>query len=322
MVARQCVYDLGRLVLLVSVITQAVTFSAHIADVYGDSKYYSIALVALPMLSVSWRYFAKPPLDRMDLPKFVWLAYALTVVIFQILVNATTDIRTHDSFLLYLANAFTPVLFLLCVVSGCERSLRDADFVMTSGVAIFNAFDVSEAYIAVARIGKNVPSKFWGSLVAVASAMLVWSALEFTIRSQLIHSQVKSGLIASGLHAVHLTLNLALFSLRVVLYINGWMEFSVMIAKNATACVVRLVFVLSAYLGSPPPRPIPFTIPTAPPPMIQEQDCNEYPELPSTPLPARPAIRLKSYSHQDQSDKQLYPSLPRKVHFEEDVNQN
>ena len=115
----QCVFHLGRLVLLVLVIVQAVIFSAHIVNVQGDSRYYATALVALPMLSVSWWYFAKPPTDRTDRPKFVWLACASTVVAFQVLVFGTTGIERHDSFLLHIANVFTPILFL--VLRGGRR---------------------------------------------------------------------------------------------------------------------------------------------------------------------------------------------------------
>lgn len=319
MQATQCVFDLGRLLLLVSVIVQAVVFSAHIADVRGDSKCYAMSLVALPMLAVSWRYFAGPKSDGVDRPKFLWLAYALTVVVLQVLVFAITDIGTHDSTLLYAANAFTPVLFLLCIVSGCEQSFRDAGFVVTSSVTIFNAFDATEAYIAVAGIEKTVPSSFWGALVGIASAMLVWSALEFTIRSQLTNRQVTSGVVASGLHAVHLILNAVLFSLRIALYLNGWMEFSVMIVKNAMVFVVRLVYMLTVVFAAPQPppsKPMTFLTPTAPPPMTQVIDSNGYPERPPTPLPAR---SVQSDSRPNQCEAYLYPALPRHVHFEDDV---
>lgn len=315
----QCVFHLGRLVLLVLVIVQAVIFSAHIVNVQGDSRYYATALVALPMLSVSWWYFAKPPTDRTDRPKFVWLACASTVVAFQVLVFGTTGIERHDSFLLHIANVFTPILFLVCIVCGCEQSLRDAAFVVASGVTIFNAFDVSEAYIVVAQNGKKVPPSFWGGLVGVASVMLIWSALEFTVRSHLSRTQTTPVTITCGFHAIHLLLNVILFSLRTILYVNGWAEFSVMIAKNAMVFAVRLVYMLAVYRfwQRSPPKSTPFVVPTAPPPLTEDVDSSECSERPPTPLPQRLASHTRSHPHQDQDNGHLYPKLPRRVHFQD-----
>lgn len=315
----QCVFHFGRLVLLVSVIAQAVIFSAHIDDVQGDCRYYATALVVLPMLSISWWYFAKPPTENTNRPKFVWLAYALTVVAFQVLVFGTTGIEKHDSFLLHTANAFTPILFLVCIVCGCEHSLRDADFVVASGVTIFNAFDASEAYLVVAQNGKNAPPGFGGGLLGIASVMLIWSALEFTVRSRLTQAQTTPVAVACGLHAIHLLLNVLLFSLRTIFYVNGWAEFSVMIAKNAMVFAIRLVYMLAVYgfrLRSPP-NSTPFVIPTAPPSLIEGVDLNERVQRPPTPLPQRVASQAKSHPHQDQDDRHLYPILPKHVHFQD-----
>lgn len=317
MTLTQRVFHLGRLVLLILVITQAIIFSAHIANIHGDSRYYAIALVALPMLSVSWWYFAKPPSDRIDRPKFVWLTYALTVITFQILVFGTTDTETQDSSLLHIANVLTPFIVLVSIASGCEQSLRDAAFVVASGVAIVNAFDASDAYVRVAQNVKNVPSRFWGSLVGVASVMLVWSALEFTVRSRLTRPQAITVSITCGLHGIHLFLNLALFSLRTILYINGWVDFSIMIAKNAMVFAVRLVYILSMYglWWESPPKPAPFVVPTAPPPMAETIGSKGCSERPPTPMPQRAASYAQSQGHQDQEDRHLYPILPKRVHF-------
>lgn len=316
----QCVFHFGRLVLLVSVIAQAVIFSAHIVNVQGDSRYYATALVVLPMLSISWWYFAKPPTENTNRPKFVWLAYASTVVAFQGLVFGATGVEEHDSFLLHTANVFTPILFLVCIVCGCEHSLRDAGFVVASGVTIFNAFDASEAYLVVAQNGKNVPPDFGGGFIAVASVMLIWSALEFTVRSRLEQAQTTPPVsVTCGLHAVHLLLNVLLFSLRTIFYINGWAEFSVMIAKNAMVFAIRLVYMLAVYgyrLRSPP-NSTAFVIPTAPPSLIEGVDSNERLQHPPTPMSQRVTSQAQSPPHQDQDERHLYPKLPKRVHFQD-----
>ena len=313
----QCVFHFGRLVLLVSVIAQAVIFSAHIVNVKGDARYYATALVVLPMLSISWWYFAKPPTENIDRPKFVWLAYASTVVGFQVLVFGITGIEDHDSFLLHAANVFTPILFLVCIVCGCEHSLGDAGFVVASVVTIFNAFDASEAYLVVAQNGKNLPPGFGGGFVGIASVMLIWSALEFTIRSRLTQVQTTPVAVTCGLHAVHLLLNALLFSLRTIFYVNGWAEFSVMIAKNAMVFAIRLVYMLAVYgfrLRSPP-NSTPFVIPTAPPSLTEGVVGNECLQRPPTPLPQRATSQVQSHPRQDQDDRHLYPKLPKQVHF-------
>lgn len=317
--ATQCVFDLGRLVLLLAVIAQSIIFSAHISHVRADSRYYAIALVGLPMLLFSWLYFAKPPSDRTDPPKFVWLAYALTVVTFQTVVFGTTDVATHDSSLLYIANVLTPILFLVCIVCCCERSLKDASFITASGVAILNAFDVSDAFIVVARNGRKAPAGFWGGLVGIACVLLVWSALEFTIRSQLTRSQGTPVVITCGLHAVHLTINLALFALRAVLYMKGWMGFSIMISKNIIVFFVRLVYMVSIWWLQPTAQPLSVLVPTAPPPFPDLGERDKRLERPPTPLSSKTAQRIRKDGNQDEKDDPLYPVLPKHVHFEDEV---
>lgn len=319
----QCVFHFGRLVLLVSVIAQAVIFSAHIVNVQGDSRYYATALVVLPILSISWWYFAKPPTENTDRPKYVWLAYASTVVAFQVLVFGTTGVEKHDSFLLHTANVFTPILFLVCIVCGCEHSLRDASFVVASGVTVFNAFDASEAYLVVAQNGEKVPRGFGAGFVGIASVMLIWSALEFTVRSRLTQTQTTPVTVTCGLHAIHLLLNVLLFSLRTIFYVNGWAEFSVMIAKNAMVFAIRLVYMLVVYgfRSRSSPTSTPFVVPTAPPPLIESVSSNECLQRPPTPLPQRAASQAasqaKSRPYQDEDDGHLYPKLPKRVHFQD-----
>ena len=302
------VFDLGRLMLMLTVIAQAVIFSAHVARVHNDPCYYANTLIALPSLTVSWWYFARPPSDRVDRPTFVWLAYALTVVAFQVLVFGGTTETTHDSTLLHIANVFTPALFFLCIVTGCERCLKDAEFVIASGVVILNAFDVTDALVAISRNGWNISASLRGGFAGVACVLLVWSALEFTVRSKMTDNRVLPVTVANGLHAVHLALNTVMFALRVVLYAAGSIEFSSMIAKNVMVFIVRFVYMLSVLWIPSRSWSQPPSSPSAPPPPPSAS-----PPPPSSPQPLRSALRQV-----DRDEVLLYPALPKHVQFFED----
>lgn len=312
------VFDIGRLALILAVIAQAIVFSAHVAKVHANPRYYASALIALPTLTVSWWYFARPPSERTERPTFVWLAYAFTVVAFQALVFGGTDITTHGSTLLYIANAFTPALFLVCIVTGCEKCVKDAEFIMASGVAILNAFDVTDAILAVSRNGQTVSVNFRGALMAIACLLLVWSALEFTIRSQMTHDRMLPRNVSVGLHAVHMALNASMFGLRAVLYAKGMIEFSTMIAKNAMVFSVRFVYMLSTiWVPSIPPPQMTFSVvPSAPPPLpkLVENGC-------ASMQPPRPALRVENNTTPKQNESLLYPVLPKHVHFKDDTSE-
>ena len=167
------VIDIGRLVLIFGIITQRIIFSAHAANEHREPRYYASALIALPSLITSWWYFARPPSQRVDRPTLVWLVYSLTVVAFQGLSFGATDISTHDSTLLYVANVVIPLLLLLCIVTGCKQCIQDAAFVMASGMAIFNSFDTTDVIFSVSRNERNIPGSFRGGFVAMACVLLV-----------------------------------------------------------------------------------------------------------------------------------------------------
>lgn len=317
-----CVFDVGRLVLMLAIITQGIIFSAHVAQEHKDPRYYASALIALPTLIMSWWYFARPPRQRADRPTLVWLVYALTVVAFQALSFGATDISTHDSALLYVANVFTPLLFLLCIVTGCERSVKDAGFVMASGMAILNAFDATDVIFSVARNERSISEGFRGGFVAMACGLLVWSALEFTVRTQLASNGVMPTTIACGLHAIHIALNAIVLAMRVVLYADGMIEFSAMIAKNAMVVIVRFVYMVSVMRrrSHPPAQPASPVLPSAPPPPPSIEDSNHF-VRPPTPLPLRSTLQDERNTNRRQDEGLLYPSLPRRVHFEGDARE-
>ena len=312
-------FDIGRLVFIFAIITQGIVFSAHVANEHRDPHYYASALIALPSLITSWWYFARPPSQRVDRPTLIWLVYSLTVVAFQGLTFGATDVSTHDSTLLYVANVVTPILFLLCVVTGCERCIQDTAFVITSGMTIFNAFDSTDAIFSVSRNSRNIPESFRGGFVAMACILLVWSAFEFTVRTQISGNGFVPKIIVCGLHVIHMTLNAILMGMRIFLYTNGMTEFSTMIAKNAMVFIVRLVYMLSVIGCQPPPLQQPGhpAEPSAPP--ISNNEMGRF-VRPPTPLPARSALRdeKKTNLGPGPDGARLYPSFPRQVHFKDE----
>ena len=314
------VFDIGRLVLIFAIITQGIIFSAHAANEHRDPHYYASALIALPSLITSWWYFARPPSQRVNRPTLVWLVYSLTVVAFQGLSFGATDISTHDSTLLYVANGITPLLFLLCIVTGCERCIQDAAFVMASGMAIFNAFDTTDAIFSVSRNERNIPGSFRGGFVAMACVLLVWSAFEFTVRTQLAGNGFVPKIIVCGLHVIHMTLNAILMGMRIFLYTNGMVEFSTMIAKNAMVFIVRLVYMLSVIgcRSQPLQQPGHPAEPSAPP--ISNNDIDPF-VRPPTPLPTRSILRDERKTNLGPDGARLYPSFPRQVHFKGEEDQ-
>ena len=309
-----CVFDIKLLVLIFAIITQSIIFSAHAANEHRGPHYYASALIALPSLITSWRYFARPPSQRVDRPTLVWLVYSLTVVAFQGLSFGATDITNHDSTLLYLANVVTPLLFLLCTVTGCERCIQDAAFVMACGMAIFNAFDTTDAIFSVSRNERNIPGSFRGGFVAMACVLLVWSAFEFTVRTQLAGNGCVPKIIVCGLHVIHMTLNAILMGMRIFLYTNGMVEFSTMIAKNAMVFIVRLVYMLSVIgcRSQPLQQPGHPTKLSVPP--IWNNDIDRFVK-PPRPLPTRSTLRDERETNLGPDCGHLYPSFPRQVHF-------
>lgn len=304
------VFDMGRLGLMLATIIQGILFSAHVAQEHEDPRYYAGALIALPFLVMSWWYFTRPPSQPMHPPRFVWLVYSMTVVSFQVFTFGATDISSHDSVLLYTANILTPFLFLLCIVAGGEQCAKDAGFVLASVVAISNAFDVTDAIFAIAHNGDNVPAKYCGGFMTVACVLLVWSALEFIIRTQVVRNDV----LSMGLHVIHIALNGSMLTLRAVMYAHGTIAFSVMIGKNGMVSIVRSAYLISLVRSrrrSPAQLPSP-VIASAPPPPIED---SQRLTRPPTPLPTR-------FNPQDVAPNQerLYPSIEKHVHFEDDRN--
>ena len=166
--------DMGRFVVILAIIVQAIIFPAHMVEENKDRRYYASTLIASVTLAANWWYFNRSLPERIGHPTFVWPVYALTVVSFQGLSFGTTDILSHDSTLFYIANVFTPVTFLLCIVTGCEQCMRDASFVIASGVTILDAFDMTDAIISIAQNESNVPVAFRAGFVAMASLVLLF----------------------------------------------------------------------------------------------------------------------------------------------------
>ena len=306
--------DMGRFVVILAIIVQAIIFSAHMVEENKDRRYYASTLIASVTLAANWWYFNRSLPERVGHPTFVWPVYALTVVSFQRLSFGTTDILSHDSTLFYIANVFTPVTFLLCIVTGCEQCMKDASFVIASGVTILDAFDMTDAIISIAQNESNVPVAFRAGFVAMASLVLLFSALEFTVRTQVKSSVVMSRALAPVLHATHMVLNAALFGMRVVMYANGMIKFSTMIAKNSMLFLVRFVYMLTA-LRVPsrvPQHRSSLPVPSAPP--LPTKDCSCL-MRPPTPPPVRSNLQNEDHLSGSQPGSGLYPALPKQVHF-------
>ena len=314
MATTPCLLDMGRFVVILAIIVQAIIFSAHMVEEQKDRRYYASTLIASVTLVANWWYVNRPLPERIGHPTFVFPVYALTVVLFQGLSFGTTDILSHDSTLFYIASVFTPVTFLLCIVTGCEQCMKDASFVIASGVAILDAFDMTDAIISIAQNESNVPVAFRAGFVAMASLILLCSALELTVGTQVKSDVVMSRALALVLHATHMVLNAVLFGMRVVMYANGMIKFSTMIAKNSMLFLVRFVYMLTAlrvpprfpqHLSSPP-------VPSAPP--LPTKDCSCL-MRPPTPLPVRSNLQDEVHLSGSQPGSGLYPGLPKQVHF-------
>ena len=236
------------------------------------------------------------------------------MVAFQGLSFGATDISTHDSTLLYVANGVTPLLFLLCIVTGCERCIQDAAFVMASGMAIFNAFDTTDAIFSVSRNERNIPGSFRGGFVAMAFVLLVWSAFEFTVWTQLAGNGFLPKIIICGVHVIYMTRNAILMGMRIFLYTNGMVEFSTMIAKKAMVFIVRLVYILSVIgcRSQPSQQPGHPAEPSALPISNNDIDCFV---TPPTPLPTWSTLSDDRKTNLGPDGACLYPSFPRQVHF-------
>ena len=204
---------------MISIIAQGVTFATHIAEYYKNNDYYACSLVSLPMLMASWWYFGKPP-QRLNRPVLIWLVYSLTVVAFKTVTIMCTSVGSANDTLINVANVFTAVVFLFCIVVYDKQWFKNVNFVTIACVTLCNAFDATDILFAVVENRNKIPASYCGGFIAIACILLVWSSLEFTIRAQMEHMSDLSNGIAAGLHLVHLALNAVILALRMVMYAN------------------------------------------------------------------------------------------------------
>lgn len=314
MATTPCLLEMGRSVVILAIIIQAIIFSAHMVEEHEDRRYYASTLIASVTLVANWWYINRALPERIGHPTFVFPVYALSVVSFQGLSLGTTDTLLQDATLFYIANVFTPVTFLLCIVTGCEQCLKDADFTIASGVAIFDAFDATDAIISIAQTESDVPVGFRTGFVAMASLILLFSALKFTVRTQVKSGGVISRALAPVLDATHMVLNAVLLGMRVVMYANGMIKFSVMIAKNCILFFGSFVYMLASWrVPSRVPQHLSaLPVPSAPPPPTKDCSCLT---RPPTPLPVRSNLQDEAHLSGSQPGIVLYPVLPRQVHF-------
>ena len=303
---------------MISIIAQGVTFAAHIAEYYKNNDYYACSLVSLPMLMTSWWYFGKPP-QRLNRPVLIWLVYSLIVVVFETVTIVCTSVGSANDTLINVANVFTPVVFLFCIVVYDKQCLKNVNFVIIACVTLCNAFDATDILFAVVENRNKIPASYCGGFVAMASILLVWSSLEFTIRVQTEHTSDLSNGIVAGLHLVHLALDAVILGLRIVMYTNEMVVFSVFIAKNVMVIIVRFIYMISIcqrrpQFLDPPDQPVNYGIPSAPPLEIDREFLQRH----LTPLPSRANLIERQNTHQTELQNVLYPSISKHVRFTSD----